>query len=61
VKKTRYLAQLLREVAGLPAGTVGDVVDAIQGTSVLVKFPGKTEAVLVWHEHAEYFLRGSRP
>ena len=53
MRSTNFNAKLLREYGGLPAGTVGDVLDVIQGDSYLVKFPGRGEPVLVWHEAAE--------
>lgn len=53
MRPTKLQARLLRDYAGLPVGLVGDVIDAIQGNSLLVKFPGREAPVLVWYEAVE--------
>jgi hypothetical protein len=49
--------RLVRSVEGIPAGSVGDVVSAVQGNGILATFRGREKPVLVRAEHAELFRK----
>ena len=55
--KTELRARLLRTIDGVPAGSIGEVLNATQPNGLLVKFANREKPMLVKNEHAELFRK----